>query len=124
MLVSTVQRSESAICIHISSLSWAAPPPAPSHPSRSPQSMELSSQCCISGSHWLSVLHMEGYICQSQSPNSSQFPFPTPCPSVHSLSLHVCSCSANRFLCAIFLDSICTHEYMIFVFLFVIYFTL
>ena len=45
MLVSAVQRSESAICIHISSPSWTSLLPPPSHPSRSSQSTELSSLC-------------------------------------------------------------------------------
>ena len=48
VLVSAVQQSESAVCIHISPLSWTylpSPHPRipPSHPSRSPQSTELSS---------------------------------------------------------------------------------
>ena len=40
--------------------------------------------------------------------------------------LHVClhCCSANRFISAIFLDSICVHWYAVFVFLFLTYFTL
>ena len=44
VLVSAVQYSESAICIHISPLSWASLPPThplPSQPSRSPQRMKL-----------------------------------------------------------------------------------
>ena len=51
MLVSAVQRSESAICIHISPPSWAPHSPPPSHPSRSSQSTELSSLCYTVASH-------------------------------------------------------------------------
>ena len=43
VLVSAVQWSESAICIHISLPSWTSLLATPYHPSRSPQSTELSS---------------------------------------------------------------------------------
>ena len=44
MLVSAIQLSESAWCIHTSPLFWpACPSPTPSHPSRSSQSTQLSS---------------------------------------------------------------------------------
>ena len=49
MLVSVVQWSESAICIHISLPSWISlPHHLPSHPSRSSQSTELSSLLSLS----------------------------------------------------------------------------
>ena len=51
MLVSAVQWSESAICIHISPPSWAPHSPPPSHPSRSSQSTDLSSLCYTAASH-------------------------------------------------------------------------
>ena len=58
------------------------------------------------------------YICQSQSPSSSCLP----CPAcVHTFVLYVCvSVPAlhNSFICTIFLDPICMHSYMAFVFLF------
>ena len=47
------------------------PPP---HPSRPPQSAELGSPAA---SHWLSVLHVVGYICQCYSPSSPHPPRPT-----------------------------------------------
>ena len=40
------------------------------------------------------------------------------------LHLHLYFCPANRFFSTIFLDSMCTHYYTIFVFLFLAYFTL
>ena len=44
VLVSAVQQSESAVCIHISPFFWAfLPSRPPSHPFRSPQSTKLSS---------------------------------------------------------------------------------
>ena len=51
VLVSTVQQSESAICVHISALFWI------SFPFRSPQSTEESSLGCTVGSHELPRLH-------------------------------------------------------------------
>ena len=48
----------------------------------------------------------------------------TLCPKFCSLHLHCCFCPANRFISSIFLDSIYMHYYVIFVFLFLTYFTL
>ena len=66
VLVSTVQQSKSAICIHIL-------PPTPLFwiffPFRSPQSTEKSSLCYTVGSLQLSILYIVVYICQS--PKSS-----------------------------------------------------
>ena len=99
VLVSTVQRSESAICIHISPLFWI------SFPFRSPKSTKQSSLCYTVGSHQLSILYILVYICQSQSPSSSHPPFPPWCPYVCSLHLCLYFCLSNRFMCTIFLDS-------------------
>ena len=49
-LVSPVQESDSAICIHMPSL-LDLPPPSPSHPSRSSQSTELSFPLTFSFTH-------------------------------------------------------------------------
>ena len=69
------------VCIHISPPSGTSLPAPASHPSRSSQSMVLGSLCCTAGSHWLSVLHRGGYICQFHSPTSSQpLPPPSSCP--------------------------------------------
>ena len=51
MLVSTVQQSESAICVHISPLFWI------SFSFRSPQSPESGSLSYTVGSHSLSILY-------------------------------------------------------------------
>ena len=80
VLVSTVQLSESAIRIHISSLFWI------SFSFRSPQSIEQSSLCYTVGSHKLSILYIVSilYICQSQYPNSSHLPRLPPLVSIRS----------------------------------------
>ena len=52
VLVSTVQQSESAICIHVPPLFWI------SFPFRSPQSTEQSS-LCYTGSHQLAILYQQ-----------------------------------------------------------------
>ena len=53
------------------------------------------------------------------------YPSPSPYPQVHSLLLHLYSCPAPRFLRTIFfLDSIYMCQHMVFVFLFLTYFTL
>ena len=53
VLVSAVWRSESVICIHIPLPSSTSQTKPPSHPSRSPQSNNLSPLCLIAGSHLL-----------------------------------------------------------------------
>ena len=62
-------------------------------------------------------LMMVVYICQSPPPHSSRPPIPL-CPHVHSLSLCLYSCPANRLICTIFLDSIHLHnvQYLFFFF--------
>ena len=63
VFVSAVQLCESARSTHMSPPSCASLPlPIPSHCSRSSQSMELSSLCCTTASHYLSVLHVVVYI--------------------------------------------------------------
>ena len=94
------------------------------HPSRSSQSSELSSLSYIAASHsclfhtWQCIYSV---LLSHFIPSSS---LSTPCPSVHSLHLQLYSCPTNRFICTIFLDSIYMSEYLIFVFLFLTYFTL
>ena len=53
-------------------------------------------------------------------------PSPSPCPQVHSVRLHLYSCPAPRFFRTIFffLGSIYMCQHMVFVFLFLTYFTL
>ena len=50
-------------------------------------------------------------------------PFPC-CVHISALHLRLCSCPTNSFICTIFLDFTYIHQYMIFVFLFLAYFTL
>ena len=85
VLVSTVQQSESTICIHISPLFWF------SFPFRSPQSTEQSSLSYTVHSHQLSILYIVSivYVCQSQSPNSSH-PHPISPLGVHTFVLYIC----------------------------------
>ena len=55
------------------------------------------------------------------------YPSPTPCPQVHSLSLRLYSCLAPRFIRTFsffLLDSIYVCQHMVFVFLFLTYFSL
>ena len=90
MLISAVQQSESAICMHICPPSWAPSHHlSPSHPSTSSQDTELSALCYTAAFRSLSILHMVVYICQSYSLNLSLH---TPPPSlcVHMLVLYVC----------------------------------
>ena len=92
-------------------------------PSRSSWSAELSSLLYSNFPLAISS-YTVGYICQSPSPNSAHPPRPLLCPHIHSLHPHLCSCSANMFICIIFLDSTWMLYYMMFVFLFLTYFTL
>lgn len=56
---------------------FLSPPYAPSCPSRSSQSPELSFLLCSSFPR--AVLHMAVHICQYQSPDSPHHPTPAPC---------------------------------------------
>ena len=60
------------------------PPTPPSHPSRSPQNIELSSLCYPAPSHELSILYTAVYICQCHSPDSSHPSFSAQCPNSRS----------------------------------------
>jgi len=107
VLVSAVQQSESAIYIYIYIYipPEASLPPAPSHPSRSSQSTELSSLCYTASSHWLAILHgtiyIYMYICvlyiYCYSPNSSHPQLPPLCSHIGSLHLLLYSCPASRY---------------------------
>ena len=80
LLASTVQQSESAICMCVFSLFRIS-----LHLSHQ---RVLSSLCNTVGSHQASVLYIEVYICQSPSLNSSHPTFPPQCPYI--CSLHLC----------------------------------
>ena len=105
VLVSSVQQSESAICIHISLPFWI------SFPFRSPKSTEQSSLSYTVGSHQLSISYTILYQqCIYDNPNFPIHPtpsstFPSWCPYVCSLHLCLYFCFANKIICTIFLDS-------------------
>ena len=94
VIVFSMQQSESAICLHLSSF-WI------SFPSRWPKSIEQSSPCGTVVSHSLSILNTVSIerICQSQSPNSSHHcPFPSWYPCTCSLHLCLYFCFANKII--------------------------
>ena len=70
--------------------SEASLPPAPSHPSRSSQSTELSSLCYIAASHWLSILHGDIYIMYIYIATLPIHPTPTFPHRAHIFVLYVC----------------------------------
>ena len=88
VLVSAVQQSELAMCIHVS------PPFCISFPLMSPRSGEWHRLRCTVGSHQLPVLCIVAHLCRSQSANSS--PAHTPPPL--SVSLRLFSTSVSVFL--------------------------
>ena len=82
MLVSAVEQSESAL-LHIYPCPLGLPSHCrPAHPSRSSQSIELSSLSSTGGACPLIFLHVAPRMCHSQSPNSSQPPLPHACMPV------------------------------------------
>ena len=109
VLVSAVQQSESAICIHISPLLGI------SFPSRSPPSTEQSSLCYTVGLHSLCICFIHSSVIWR-----SQFTPPshprTWCPYICSLHLCLYFCFANKFFCIIFLDSTYNQYYVCFSF--------
>ena len=113
--------------IPISPPSCVSLPPSLSHPSRWSQRTELISLCYVAASHQLSILHLVLYICPCHSLTLSQLTLPS--PHVFKSILYVCVfipvlplSSSEPFFS--FLDSICICQHMVFVFLFLTYFTL
>ena len=100
--------------------------PPLSHPSRWSQSTELISLCYVAASHQLSILHLVVYICPCHSLTSAHLTLPP--PGVKSI-LYVCVFIPDLSLgffrtIFFFLDSIYMCQHMVFVFLFLNYFTL
>ena len=92
---------------YVPSLLDLPPRHPPPHTSRSSQSTKLSSLYHTAGSHYL---HTVVCICQCYSPSLVHPPLPHPGATCwFSTSLHLYSCSANRFICTTFLDSTCMH---------------
>ena len=89
------------------------PPTAPSHPSRSSGSTEMSSLCYAAASHLLLILYNTVYVSVTLLVYPILSSSPSLCPRVCPLHLHLHSCPANRLFRAtkpiyhtIFLDSI------------------
>ena len=99
VLVSTVQQSESGVCIHISPLFWI------SFPFRSPQSIEQSSLCYIQQFFICYLLYTQYQQCIYVNPNLPIHPTPSLSPlGVHTFVLYVCvSIFVLRIICTIFL---------------------
>ena len=94
MLVSAVQQSESAICIHISSPSGTfLPPPLPIPPSRSSQSTKLSSLFYIYSKFPLAIYFTHGSVFMLSLISK----FIAPSPS-HPVTTCLFSASVCRFL--------------------------
>ena len=74
--------------------------------------------------HQLCILHLAGHIRLCYFLHSSHSLRPRLCPQIHSLRLCLYSCTANRLIHTIFLDSTYMCYYTIFVILFLIYFTM
>ena len=98
MLYNVVQQSELAICIHTSL------PPSPSHPSRSPQSAELSSLCC---EQLPTVCLFYSWQRTFVIPSLLIYPPALPYLPVQSLHMHLYFCPANRLICI--LDPLSEH---------------
>ena len=112
---------ESAVCIHISPASHCPPPQlTPLGHARA-----LSSQLpLLCSSFPLAVYYTHESVYTSVLLFNSSLPLLHPlCSRVLSLHLRPCSCPANKFTCSIFLESIYICSCMIFVFLFLTYFT-
>ena len=115
VLVSAVQQCESAIPVHVPSLSWASltsPHPTP----LGRHSTGLGSLCYTAAFHQPFILQMVVYTCQRHFLHSSHSIFPH-CvhKSIPYLSLH--SFPKNSFINTIFLDSM----YMFIPYIFHIY---
>ena len=122
LLVSAVQQSESAICIHISPLLGTSLPfpPSPTSWGHLPDAYSLiifsfqpydqpcsSSHSCLDTRQpecWQASQRWEMYICQSQPPKSYPHSIPH---HIHTsfLYLYLYSCPADEFICTIFLVS-------------------
>ena len=97
VLVSGAQQSDSVTHIHISILFQIF------FPFRLLQNIEQSSLCCTVGLCWLSILNIAVCTCQSRIPSLSLPTLPSLLVTiVCSLSLWVCFCFVNKFICIIF----------------------
>ena len=115
VLISTVLKGKSGICMHMSPLFWV------SFLFMSPWSPEFSE---LYSRFSLSIFYivLMVYICQSQSPHSSH-PLSHPLVSMFVLYLWV-SLFCNKIIYTIFLDSINTYNTLIYVLIYDICFPL
>ena len=126
VMTSAIYQQESAIGIHVSPPSWTPfPPPSPPHLSRLSQITSFG----FPPSHIelpLAIYFTYGNIYVSML--FSQIIPPSPSlplyPKVCSLCICLLCCPAHRLVSIIFLDPIYMHLYMIFVFLFLTYFSM
>ena len=123
MLVSSIHHRQTAVGIYVSLPSWISrPSPTLSQPSRLSQTTGLNFRRHKGNSHWLPTLHMVMYMFQSYSLNLSTLfffffflSFLLLCEQVCSLCLSLYCCPTNRFISAIFLESICINiQYLFF----------
>ena len=127
-MVFAIHQHESTLGIHMSPPSWALlslPAPPQSHPSRLSEStgFEFPASCIELP---LAIYFTYGNICVSMLFSQiKSHPLLLPlCPKVFSLCLCRLCCPAHRLVSTIFLDPIYRHLYMIFVFLFLTYFSI
>ena len=126
VMTSAIYQQESAIGIHVSPPSWTVlPPHSPPHLSRLSQITSFG----FPPSHIelpLAIYLTYGNICVSMLFSQiKSHPLLLPlCPKVFSLCLCRLCCPAHRLVSTIFLDPIYRHLYMIFVFLFLTYFSI
>ena len=126
LLYNKVNRLYMYIFPHISSL-LTPPPTVLTHPSRWSQSTELISLCYVTVFHQLSILHLVVVICPCHAFTLSQLTLPPPRVLKSILYVYVfIPVLVPRFFRIIFffLDSIYVCQHMVFVFLFLTYFTL
>ena len=120
----SVTHQESAIVTSMSPPSRTSlPSPSLFHPSRLSQSLCLSSLSHTVNSHWLSILYTYyKFPCYSLY---TSYPLPPPLSSPHHVHRSVLYCCPEiKFISAIFLDYMYMCQFMIFIFLFLTYFTL
>ena len=100
------------------------PTSLPTHPSGLSQSTSFGCLLHASILHWSSVSHMVIYMFQCYSLKSSHPRLLPQSPKVCSLHLCLFWCLAYRVIVTIFLNSTYMHSHTVFMFLFLVYFTL
>ena len=126
LLFSVIPQHESAIGIHISSpFRTSLPSPCTSNPSRlitEPLFELLEPQSKFPLAIYFTYGNVSFHVILHTS--HPLVPPTTPCPYICSLCLCLHCCLENKSISTLFLDSIYMCQYMIFLFLFLTYFTL